>query len=171
MSEENPERPQRKDNRPDGPNMPGLKTGRSVLTWMLVAGLVVLLIMLYTQSNQQNIPIPFSEFNPRLINGQVKSVAISGDELSGEFITAQPIPIGGATVSVLKYKTQAGNDGVMADGMQTHIRDTALKNHVHLEFKGNQSLLLNLFLPLLPLFALLLELKHQPLVFRNCNWS
>ena len=66
MSEPSPERPPRKENRPDGPNMPGLKMGRSLLTWMLVIGLAVMLLMLFNQGDRQSTPIAFSEFDSRL---------------------------------------------------------------------------------------------------------
>ena len=114
MSDQNPEKPPRNPNKQDGPNMPGLKMGRSLLTWMLVIGLAVMLLMLFNQSDRQSTQIPFSEFDQRLKSGELKTVVIEGDEILGEFRNAQTIAVNGNNVQVTKFRTRAAADGAQA---------------------------------------------------------
>ena len=50
MSEQKPEKPERDNDRPEGPNLPGLKAGRNLLTWMVILGLLVAILVFYNQS-------------------------------------------------------------------------------------------------------------------------
>jgi cell division protease FtsH len=148
MSDQNPERPPRNSNRPEGPkgpNMPGLKMGRSLLTWMLVIGLAVLLLMLFNQGDKQSTIIPFSEFDTKLKEGLVKSIVIEGDEITGEFTAAQPIVVGTATQPVTRFKARAAADGAVSYDMLKYINDN--RGSASVEIKSTQSLLVNLLLP------------------------
>ncbi len=146
MSDPTPERPPRKDNRPEGPNMPGLKMGRSMVTWMLVIGLAIMLLMLFNQGDRQSVQIPFSEFDSRLRDGEVKSIVIEGDEVSGEFRSPQTITLStGQTANVTQFKARAAADGAVPYEMLRYILDN--RGTASVEIKSAQGLLMNLLLP------------------------
>src|SRR5512143_3262475 len=98
MSQQPPDKQPRNGNRPEGPNVPGMKMGRSLFTWLLVIGLAVMLIMLFNQTDRQMVRIAFSEFDQRLSEGKVKTVLIEGDEIQGEFTAPQMVTVNGANV-------------------------------------------------------------------------
>ena len=138
MSDPTPERPPRKDNRPEGPNMPGLKMGRSMVTWMLVIGLAIMLLMLFNQGDRQSVQIPFSEFDSRLRDGEVKSIVIEGDEVSGEFRSPQTITLStGQTANVTQFKARAAADGAVPYEMLRYILDN--RGTASVEIKSAQS--------------------------------
>ncbi len=153
MSDQNPEKPPRNTNRPEGPNMPGLKIGRSALTWMLVIGLGIMLLMLLNQGDKQRTEIPFSEFDMRLKEGQVKSIVIEGDEVLGEFRSQQTIPVKGNNAQVVYFRARASADGAVPYEMLKYINEN--RGTASVEIKTTQSLLVNLFLPIVPWILLM----------------
>ena len=166
MSDPKPEKPERDSNRPDGPNMPGLKVGRSLMTWLLVLGLGVLLAMLlFQQGDKQGVLIKYSEFDTFLNQGKLKSIMIEGDEASGEFLAPQTIPNEPAPVA--KYKCKISADGGTSADQMRYInfrRGTA-----SLENKSNQSLFMNLLLP--NLLWIVLIVVFWVFIFRKMSGS
>ena len=126
--------------------MPGLKVGRSLLTWMLVIGLGIMLLMLFNQGDRQSTSIPFSEFDSRLKDGEVKSIVIEGDEVSGDFRSPQTINLStGASANVTQFRARAAADGVIPYEMTKYILDN--RGTASVDIKTTQSLLTNLLLP------------------------
>ncbi len=153
MSQQPPDKQPRNSNRPEGPNMPGMKMGRSVFTWLLVIGLAAMLIMLFNQTDRQVARIAFSEFDQRLAEGKVKSMAIEGDEIQGEFLSAQTVTVDGKNVQAVKFRSQAGIGGSLSPEMETYIREH--RNGASLVFHEPQNLLINMFLPIIPWIVLI----------------
>ena len=153
MSQQPPDKQPRNSNRPEGPNMPGMKMGRSLFTWLLVIGLAAMLIMLFNQTDRQVSRVAFSEFDQRLAEGQVKSMLIEGDEIQGEFRSPQTVTVDGKNVQATKFRTQAGIGGALSTEMETYIREH--RNGASLEFRATQNLLINMFLPIIPWIVLI----------------
>jgi len=103
MSEQRPERPQRKNGRPTNGNG-GIRFGsqRGLFGWVLFIALAVLLFMLLNKTSNQYTQIPVSEFESRLVEDKVRKVVVQGDELTGEFRNAETIP--SVTGNVTKYR-------------------------------------------------------------------
>src|SRR5690348_3148958 len=104
MSEQRPERPQRKNGR-QTPTNPGLRfSQKGLFGWVLIIALGVLLIMLISKSSNTYRQISISEFEKRLVEGNdpVKKIVINLDEVTGEFTTPQTIP--GDTTPVTKFR-------------------------------------------------------------------
>src|SRR5438105_49502 len=93
MSEQRPERPQRKNGRQINPNT-GLRfSQKGLFGWVLIIALGVLLIMLISKSSNTYRQISISDFEKRLVeeNDPVKKVSINLDEITGEFTSPQTI--------------------------------------------------------------------------------
>jgi cell division protease FtsH len=153
MADENPERPQRNGNRPEGPNMPGLKVGRSLMTWMLVILLLVALLLLVNQTDKQSVPIAFSEFDTHLKQGQVTQVVIEGDEIYGEFRETLTIPVNGQNLPVKKFKTRGAADGALTWEAITYILNN--RGNASVDIHTTQNPFTNLLLPVIPWLVLI----------------
>src|SRR5438045_4143035 len=103
MSEQRPERPQRKNGR-QIPNNPGLRfSQKGLFGWVLIIALGVLLIMLISKSSNTYRQIAISDFESKLVDGDnVKKVSIALDEVTGEFRSPQTIP--GDPTPVTKFR-------------------------------------------------------------------
>ncbi len=142
MTEQRPERPPRKNNRPAGAAN-GLRYGRGLFGWVLF---VVLAIMLITLLQMKGKPtqIALSEFSQRLTQNLVQSVVVEGDELEGTFRTFQVI--GGAQVQYFRTSIPAGATS------QWQFTQWLLEHAGNAEVKAenNQNILINMLVPLIP---------------------
>lgn len=133
--------------------MPGMKIGRNMVTWMLLIALVLMMVMLFSQSDRQSVDIPLSEFDIRLKEGQVKSMVVSGDEVLGEFRTAQTIPLGEKTAQVTRFRVRVSAEGAVSDRMVQYLSEH--RGNAQLDIRSSQSLLVNLLLPSIPWIVLI----------------
>jgi cell division protease FtsH len=83
---ENDSKKRNKSKRPDGPSGPGAggKGPRNMFGWLLIIIFGVMIFSMMTDMGLHTEKIPYSEFEKRVQNGEVKEVTISGDHLTGE---------------------------------------------------------------------------------------
>jgi cell division protease FtsH len=86
-----PERPFRKNNRPN-PNGGGMRVGRGLFGWVLFISLAIMLIMLLKNSNPQYQKIPFTDFETLMKQGRVDSFTIDGNDVEGQVKEGVVIP-------------------------------------------------------------------------------
>jgi len=148
MSEQRPERPQRKNGRPTNGNG-GIRFGsqRGLFGWVLFIALAVLLFMLLNKTSNQYTQIPVSEFESRLVEDKVRKVVVQGDELTGEFRNAETIP--SVTGNVTKYRVVYPS-GTFANGGPQFRWIMDHKASAVVEAENNQNLLINILVPLIP---------------------
>src|SRR5215472_6519097 len=93
MSEQRPDRPNPKRNRP-GLTNGGMKFGRGLMGWLLFVALAALLFVWLKQSNNQTQTIPLSAFwqQVKATPPNIERIVIDGDEVSGQF--KSPITVG-----------------------------------------------------------------------------
>ncbi|MCK5272359.1 MAG: ATP-dependent zinc metalloprotease FtsH [Sedimentisphaerales bacterium] len=82
---ENDNEKRKKSKRSDGPSGPGarIKGPRNMFGWLLIIIFGVMMFSMVTDMGLHTEKIPYSEFEKRVQNGEVKDVAISGDHLTG----------------------------------------------------------------------------------------
>ena len=82
---ENDNEKRNKSKRPAGPSGPGAggKGPRNMFGWLLIIIFGVMIFSMMTDMGLHTEKIPYSEFEKRVQNGEVKDVAISGDHLTG----------------------------------------------------------------------------------------
>ncbi|HEX8521641.1 MAG TPA: ATP-dependent zinc metalloprotease FtsH [Tepidisphaeraceae bacterium] len=148
MSEQRPERPQRKNGRQNNPNN-GLRFGsqRGLFGWVLFIALAVLLFMLLNKSTNTHYSIPVSDFESRLVEDRVKKISVQNDDITGEFRNPETIP--GAPNPVTRFKVTYpagtfGNGGPQFRWIMEN-RKTA-----EVQAENNQNLLINILVPLIP---------------------
>ena len=144
MSDQTPQRPEKRK-RPEGPQVPGLRMGRSLITWMLVIGLFVMLLTLFNQGDRDTVSIPYSEFDIRLNQGAIKLMAVEGDEVIGEFLKQQTVTLPTGSVPVTKFRTRVAADGAVSAEMLAYLMQH--RGNAQLEVRSTQSLFVNLLLP------------------------
>src|SRR5690349_8533301 len=143
MSEQRPERPQRKNGRPPASNG-GLRMGRGLFGWVLFIALAVMLIMLLNKGSTQFANVAFSDFWSHLNQDHVAKVILEGDKLTGEFTGPQNL---GGQSGVVKFQTvlPAGAAG------WEFLRDLLnAKGNARVEVENSQNLLINIVVPLIP---------------------
>ena len=91
--------------------------------------------------------IKYSEFYPRLNEGKVKTVIIQGDEIIGEFTSAQTIP--NIQAPVTRFRTMATAEGAVTWQQQQYIQDHLAPSGT-MEVKPTQNLVVNLLVPFIP---------------------
>ncbi len=138
----------RKPGRPI-PNGGGLKFGRGLFGWMLFVGLAIMFFMLMRQTHSNVQTVGYSDFESKLIAGQVVDIEINGNEATGHFTT--PIAVNNPTNS-LQFRVLLTTEQMISPEMTTYLlnlrRDKAPTTK--LEFKENNNLIINLLLPLIP---------------------
>ncbi|HEY8750517.1 MAG TPA: ATP-dependent zinc metalloprotease FtsH [Tepidisphaeraceae bacterium] len=82
MSEQRPDRPNPKRNRP-GLTNGGMKFGRGLMGWLLFVALAILLFVWVKQSNNATVPISISAFNQELEKTNIEKILLDGSEVSG----------------------------------------------------------------------------------------
>jgi cell division protease FtsH len=149
MSEQRPERPVRKNNRPAGsPNGSGMRFGRGIFGWVLFIVLAILLITLLQYKNKPYTSIDFSEFWPRLNDGKVQLVTVEGNDLTGQFNAAQTIP--GATAQVTYFRTSLPEGATSQWDFMKDVVNIAVQKGTKVAVENNPNLLINILIPLIP---------------------
>ena len=142
MSEQRPERPNRKGGRPGAPNA-GLKYGRGLFTWLLFIALAVLVLMLVRNQAPHQREVPLSEFWKQLEGANVANVLIDTDEVTGKFI--KPVTVDSAQVTNFRSVVSGlGPDWRFVEAVLSKASATRV------EVKDTNSLLLQFLLPLIP---------------------
>ena len=146
MAEQRPERPQKKTNRP-GANSGGLRFGRGLFGWVLFVALAIMLITLL-QMKAKPLPITASEFQKQLKSGHVQWVTIEPDEITCHLSVTQTVQTLQGTASGTEFRTAVP---VNASGSFTqNVIDLSYEKGVETRIENNQSLLINILVPVLP---------------------
>ncbi len=144
MSEQKPDRPQKKKTPPAGPGGNGMRLGRGVFGWVLFIGLAIMLFVLVQHQRNARDETPISEFYAEVKDGNVKSVVIQGDELLGEYNQARKNP---SVPETKQYRVAIppADWGTVRDLMA--LRDNS---PIEVKYQTNNSIWINLLLPLIP---------------------
>jgi cell division protease FtsH len=138
--QQRPERPNKKNGRPPAAGT-GMRFGRGVFGWVLFIGLVIMLLVLLQQNRGQYKPVSWTDFQTQLTEGNVKSVLVEGDDLTGEYVKPQA----GSDFRFFKISAPTGSSQWLLPwlldkgGKQTEIK-----------VENNGNLIINLVLPLIP---------------------
>jgi cell division protease FtsH len=123
-----------------------MRFGRGVFGWVLFVGLAIMLFMLLNNNRRSYHEIPWSTFETKLKEDQVKTLTVEGDEITGQFLTA--IEVEGRADKIEHFKTtlMSGNSGDwrFIEWLNEH-RGTAA-----VTLRNNQNLILQVLLPLIP---------------------
>jgi cell division protease FtsH len=148
MSEQKPDRPGSKRNRP-GLGNGGMKFGRGLLGWLIFVGVAAMLFALLRASNQASATIGLSDFNRELNATNIEKVTIDEAELDGKLIHERLI--GSQKVSNFRVYTTP------AMGTWEFVRDVLAKmdktGDVRAEPTNN--ILTNFILPFIPWLLIL----------------
>src|SRR5688572_5065564 len=121
MSEQRPERPNRKAPRPGTPGANGgggLKFGRGVFGWLLFIGLAVMLFMLLNQQGQNYKEVTLNVLLDQLDRGKVEELTIDGTEVTGKF-TEPYAGVPGTPTD--KFKTNVSSGGAVPEILYAKI--------------------------------------------------
>ena len=84
---DDPKQPQgpRNNGGDGGPPKPPARMSRGAFGWLLIAGLAIILLIMFNRGVGQGNRIPISQFWTHIENGDVKQVTIKEDVIAGEF--------------------------------------------------------------------------------------
>src|SRR5262249_10399058 len=121
---------------PAGPS--GMKFGRGVFGWVLFIGLAIMLFVLLRQQQNNSTELSWSDVKEKLVNGQIRSLTIGSEELTGELNTTQ---------QPNRFKTPVQQNMVDFNMLQwiTDNRGTA-----DIRINANQGVILQVILPFIP---------------------
>jgi cell division protease FtsH len=124
-----------------------MRVGRGLLGWVLFIGLAIMLFMLINRNSKNYQSIPISVFEADLAHGDVKSLVIDGDNITGEFNSKLTVP--GSSVQVTNFQVTYPT-GTFSGGSNAlqHILDKS--NGATVDARNDNNLLLNILLPLVP---------------------
>jgi len=148
MAEQTPEKPQRRNNRTPGANNPGMKFGRGLVGWILFIGLAVMVVLLLNNNRKAFAPIALDKFKSMLLEGKIKSVLIESDDITGDFNIDEPVGPRGALMGKFRTSVPAGSS--MDFAFTRWVLDNAQDKNTEVKAENNQSLLLNILLPIIP---------------------
>src|SRR3954471_21266980 len=108
MSEQKPERPARKNGRPQSPNGApggggGMRFGRGLFGWFLFIGLAVMLFIVLQSKNKSAQDVSMSELEQQANAGNVTEFVIDGETVKGTFGKAVQI---GNNPNVKNFRTE-----------------------------------------------------------------
>lgn len=149
MSEQKPDRPNRKPGRP-GPGNGNLKYRSGLVGWLLFIGLAVLLVMLVKSGNRSQVKIATGDFWKAFQDDKVLFVKIEGDEVTGKLKErGKPLmTVEGKTEEVLDFRAEFPT-GFMAQGGFQKLLE-ANKGSTRLEVDNRDSFWVNILLPFIP---------------------
>ncbi len=149
MSEQKPDRPNRKPGRP-GPGNGNLKYRSGLVGWLLFIGLAVLLVMLVKSGNRTQVKIATGDFWKAFQDDKVLFVKIEGDEVTGKLKEkGKPMmTVEGRPEEVLDFRAEFPT-GFMAQGGFQKLLE-ANKGSTRLEVDNRDSFWVNILLPFIP---------------------
>jgi cell division protease FtsH len=145
MADQRPERPNKRPNRPGSP-AGGLRVGRSLLGWVLVVALAIMLVMLLREQ-QGPTRVPFSTVWTELSHGNVETIVIEGDDISGKFHNA--ISAEGNN-KVQTYKSSVPAGAASTWDFTKSLLDASKNTGTVISAENNQNLLLQMLVPMIP---------------------
>jgi cell division protease FtsH len=145
MADQRPERPNKKPNRPGSP-AGGLRVGRSLLGWVLVVALAIMLVMLLREQ-QGPTRVPFSTVWTELSKGNIETIVIEGDDISGKFHNA--ISAEGNN-KVQTYKSSVPAGAASTWDFTKSLLDASKNTGTIISAENNQNLLLQMLVPMIP---------------------
>lgn len=152
MSEQKPDRPQRKPNRPGTPA--GLKF-RGLFGWLLFIALGIMFVILLNKSEKRHAIVPLNQFISAFESGKVKTLEIELDTVRGQFTTPQPVQADGSTlVKNEEYFQTALLPGVSGTGQ---FFDWLKQNggNTRVAVKNPDTFFINIVLPFIPWILIL----------------
>src|SRR4051812_9858299 len=146
MSEQRPDRPARKNGRPQpgGANNGGMRFGRGLFGWVLFIGLAVMLFVVLQNQRKTSQEISLSEFVAQADNGNIAKLYIDGETLRGE--TNKEIQVGNTMTK--SFRTEIPAQQIGSFEFTKWVLDHAKGSVVKVE--NSQSIVVNLLLPLIP---------------------
>jgi cell division protease FtsH len=148
MSEQRPpERPYRKNGR-NSPNGP-MRVGRGVFGWVLLIALLILVIMFLQNARHNYQPVPISDFETYLKQNEVKTLTIDGDEISGEFKTAEAVGNSPTKVNLYRVTYPAGTFS-SGSGYLNRIMDLRGNGDAEVNAENNSNFIVQFVLPMIP---------------------
>jgi cell division protease FtsH len=152
MSEQRPDRPQRKNAR-GNPNNGGMRFSRGLFGWVLCIGLAAMMFMLLQNNRQRYVDIPISQFQADLKAQKLAKIRIEGDDISGEYA-----PAPGDSKDVKKLFETIVPTGTFQNSSTylMWVLDNGGKTEIDVE--NSQNILINVLLPVVPwllLFAVI----------------
>jgi cell division protease FtsH len=158
MSEQRPERPQRKNGRGPGLNGGGMRFSRGLFGWVVAISLAAMFFMFFENSREHYQEIPLSQFREDLLANKINKADIQGDEIKGEYF--KPIPThgqgNGNEPSTTYFETTVPSGAIQSTGLLMWILDHSGKTQITAE--NTPSFLVNVLLPVVPwlfLFAVI----------------
>jgi len=152
MSEERPDRPQRKPGR-GGPVSPGgMRFSRGLFWWVVGIGFAAMMFMFIQNSNtkSQDIPLSFFEQQLQMKPAVIASVSIEGDDIDGKYLQPQP-PYGdktGKNPKTIAFRTTVPTGTFQSSNYLRWIMDHAGDTEV--AAYNNQNIIINVLLPVVP---------------------
>ncbi|HSU67412.1 MAG TPA: ATP-dependent zinc metalloprotease FtsH, partial [Tepidisphaeraceae bacterium] len=146
MSEQRPDRPGSKRNRP-GLGNGGMKFGRGLLGWLLFVAVAALLFVWLKQASPGPTTISLGEFWQKVeaANSPIKSIVIDENELTGDFKTEQVF--GPQRVTHFRVNLPVGT---VSQWEFTRDVLTKLNTTTDIKAEPTNNILMNIILPLVP---------------------
>jgi cell division protease FtsH len=142
MSEENPERPPRKNGRNNGLNGGGMRFSRGLFGWVVCIGVAAMMFMFFQSSRSRYTPISLSQFEDDLVHSKVAKVSIQGDDINGQYVQenkTDPVRYFMTTVPTGTFQTTAYLRWIMDHRMVAEVSAENIQN-----------IWLNILLPFVP---------------------
>src|SRR4051812_33296675 len=150
MSEQRPDRPARKNGRPQpgGANNGGMRFGRGLFGWVLFIGLAVMLFFVLQSKNKSSTDVSMSELETQANNQNISELVIDGETIKGKF--GKPVQIGN-NPNVQTFRTEIPAAQVPSPWYMTWVQQLSrTSNNASLRAENNANLLVNLLVPLIP---------------------
>lgn len=150
MSEQKPERPQRKNPR-TGLSPGGMRFSRGLFGWAVCIGLLAMIFMFFNSKSQNYVDIPLSLFDAQLAAkpALIKSIEIDGDDIQGEYLNKLTIKQPDNQSKQTEYfRTTVPTGTFQNTSYLMRILDHAGDTDVRAYNNGN--ILINVLLPVVP---------------------
>ena len=149
MSEQRPDRPSPKRNRP-GLSNGGMKFGRGLMGWLLFVALAALLFVWLKQQNPGAVTIPLNSFMQQVESAKIEKLVIDGNEVTGKLKSEELIN----GQKVTNFRTYLP-DGTAQNWQftDTIIQKTGKTTEIRAEPTNN--ILINFVLPFIPWLLIL----------------
>ena len=142
MSEENPERPPRKNGRNNGLNGGGMRFSRGLFGWVVCIGIAAMMFMFFQNTHGHYKEISLSKFEDDLKHNKIASVSIQGDDIDGQYIPANK------TDQPEGFKTTVPTGTFQTTGYLRWIMDN--RGNAEVGAENIQNIWLNILLPFVP---------------------
>jgi cell division protease FtsH len=152
MSEERPDRPNRRNNRGPGMNPGGMRFSRGLFWWVVGIGMAAMMFMFIQNTRDKYAEVSLSQFQDDLKAGKIAHIDIEGDEIDGEYkiapttaVTAAP---GGKPTKFFEVTVPSG--AMQSTPLLMWIMDKDNRGTTEVDAKNIQNIWINVLLPVVP---------------------